>query len=151
MLTEKFMYDALSEAKKAALRGEVPIGCVIVKNGEIIAAASNTCEETGDPTAHAEVLAIKEACRVTGEGRLTECSLYVTLEPCPMCTGAIINARIPEVYYGASNPYFGACGSVINLFEETFGHHPRLIGGILSDECGALLTDFFTRLRDEKK
>jgi len=150
MLTENFMHSALEEAEKAALRGEVPIGCVIVRNGKIIAAASNTCEASGDPTDHAEMLAIREACRVTGEQRLTDCSLYVTLEPCPMCTGAIINARIPEVYYGASNPFFGACGSVINLFEETFGHHPKLMGGILRKECGDLLSSFFSELRNEK-
>jgi tRNA(adenine34) deaminase len=137
---------ALELAKEAAAQGDVPVGCVIVKDDEIIAAGWNR-RELADATAHAEVEAIRKACQVLGTWRLEGCHLYVTLEPCPMCAGAIVNSRIAAVYYGAKDDKAGCCGSVLNLFEERFNHKPRVYGGILEAECSALLTDFFQTLR----
>ena len=145
---ENYMAQALALARQAAAGGDVPVGCVIVKDGAVIARACNTREQTGSAISHAEILAIDAACRALGDWRLDGCALFVTLEPCPMCAGAILNARIPEVYYGASDLVFGAAGGVLNLFEEAFPHKLRLQGGILAQECASLLSDFFERLRD---
>jgi len=147
MEREQYMDLAIELAKDAAAAGEVPVGCVIVRRGEVIARARNDREFGHDATGHAELLAIREACRVLGSWRLSECTLYVTLEPCAMCTGAIINARVPEVVYGARDRIAGACGGVLNLFEEGFGHRPRLYGGVRAEECAALLREFFEERR----
>ena len=138
---------ALEEAGAAFREGEVPVGAVVAKDGRPVARAHNLREQTGDPTAHAELLAIREAARALGARRLTGCTLYVTLEPCPMCAGAIINARLKSVCYGARDEKAGACGSVLNLFMEDFNHKPRLYGGVLREECAALLQEFFHTLR----
>ena len=142
-----FMALALKEAERARAEGEVPVGAVLVKDGAVIASAHNRRENDGDATAHAEVLCIREACRKLGGWYLHGCTLYVTLEPCPMCAGAIINARIPKVYYGARDSAMGACGGVLNLFMEDFPHHPALVGGILADDCRKILEEFFRDLR----
>lgn len=142
------MREALTLAREAAAAGEVPVGCVIVHDGEIIARGRNHREEKQSTLSHAETEAITEANRVLGSWRLEDCSLYVTLEPCPMCAGAIINARIPRVFYGARDSAMGACGGVLNLFMEDFPHHPALVGGILAEECREVLTEFFRSLRD---
>jgi len=142
------MTEALSLAEEAMAAGEVPVGCVVVgPDGKIIGRGRNRREADGSALAHAEILAIAEACRNYGDWRLGDCSLYVTLEPCPMCAGAIINARIGRVFYGAKDPTMGATGSVINLFLERFGHEPELVGGLLEEPCGAMLTNFFKGLR----
>ena len=146
---EFYMSQALTLAREAATEGDVPVGCVIVdETGSVIGTGRNRREERADATAHAEVEAIRMACRAVGSWRLHKCRLYVTLEPCPMCAGAIINARIPEVHYGAREEKTGACGSVLNLFEEGFGSRPRLYRGPLEAECAGLLTDFFVQKRD---
>ena len=147
----QFMDRALALAKEAAEAGEVPVGCVIVRNGQIVAEGKN-CRET-DKTAlgHAEIQAIEAACKALGGWRLWECTLYVTLEPCPMCAGAIINARIPRVVFGAEDAKCGACGSVCDLFSMDFNHHPQVVKGIREDEAKDLLTDFFQNLRVELK
>ncbi len=149
---EFFMREAIKEAKKAWAKEEVPIGCVIVLNGEIIARAHNLRESKQLPTAHAEILAIEEACRKTGSWRLEGAELYVTLEPCPMCAGAIIMSRIKRVVYGASDPKGGCAGTFMNLLEdERFNHQSEVAPGVLADECGQLLTDFFQQLRQKRK
>ena len=147
MTHEDYMRQALDLAREAAAAGEVPVGCVIVRDGEIIGRGRNRREEDRDPAGHAEMAAIRDACRTVGDWRLTGTRLYVTLEPCPMCAGAIISARIPEIYYGAKDADFGACGSVLNLFEENFRHHPKIVGHILEDACRELLGDFFSKIR----
>ena len=148
MTHEQYMTEALRLAEEAGAVGEVPVGCVIADaGGKIIGRGRNRREADGVATAHAEILAIEEACRAIGDWRLGPCNLYVTLEPCPMCAGAIINARIPKVFYGAKDPSLGACGSVLNLFLERFGHEPEVRGGILEASCGALMTNFFRNLR----
>ena len=144
---EDFMRQAMELAALAAENGDVPVGCVIVKDGAVIGCGYNRREERGDASAHAEVEAIREACRHLGSWRLSGCSLVVTLEPCPMCAGAIIQARLDAVYYGAQDEKGGACGSVLNLFEERFNHKPRLYGGIFGAECAAQLQRFFQDLR----
>ena len=145
---EACMARALDLAKEAAAHGEVPVGCVITgPDGRIIGTGRNRREETGDACAHAEVLAIREACKTLGDWRLEDCTLYVTLEPCPMCAGAVINSRIPTVVYGAKDALTGSCGSVINLFEERYGHKPAIYGGVLKDECTRVLSDFFAQVR----
>ncbi len=144
---EYFMDQALVLAHEALAAGEVPVGCVIVREGRIVGRGRNRREQGYDATAHAEILAIAEACRTLGDWRLSGCTLYVTLEPCAMCAGAIINARIPEVVYGARDRTAGACGGVLNLFEEGFGHRPRLFGGVMEEECAALLSAFFQARR----
>ena len=142
------MTAALALAREAYAAGEVPVGCVVTDaEGKVIGRGRNRREENGDATAHAEIEAIREACRALGDWRLEGCTLTVTLEPCPMCAGAIINARVGTVVYGAKEPNFGSCGSVINLFEERYGHHPKLYGGVLAEDCAALLTNFFAGLR----
>ena len=144
---EIYMREALAEARKALLHGDVPVGCVIVKDGAVIGRGHNRREELGDASAHAEMEAIRDACHTLGTWRLQDTALYVTLEPCPMCAGGILNARIPVLYYGAKEENMGCCGSVLNLFEEQFQHHPRIYGGLLAEECGALLQSFFEEKR----
>ena len=144
-----FMDAAIELAKEAAAEGEVPVGCVIVRKGEIVGRGRNRRERGKTALGHGEIEAIGEACRNLGGWRLWECTLYVTLEPCPMCAGAIINARIPRVVYGASDAKCGACGSVCNLFSMEFNHHPTVEKGIREEECSALLTEFFQNLRLE--
>ena len=147
MKHEAYMRQALALAREAAAAGEVPVGCVIVWEDTVIGRGRNRREEDADALAHAELAAIRQACAAVGGWRLHKARLYVTLEPCPMCAGGIINARIPEVYYGARDEKAGACGSVLNLFEERFNHKPRLVGGILEQECSELLRIFFSTLR----
>ncbi len=148
MTHEEYMTRALELAKQCAADGDVPVGCVIAgPDGSIVGKGRNRREADGLATAHAEVEAINMACKTLGTWRLSGCTLYVTLEPCPMCAGAIINARIDEVRYGAREEKSGCCGSVLNLFEERFNHHPRIYGGLLQQECQSVLTDFFQNLR----
>ena len=144
-----FMDEALKLAAEAAAEGEVPVGCVIVRGNEIVGRGRNRREADKTALAHAEIEAIGEACRNLGGWRLWECTLYVTLEPCPMCAGAIINARIPRVVYGASDAKFGAVGSVCSLFDMRFNHHPQVESGIREEEAAALMTEFFRNLRVE--
>ena len=144
-----FMDAALELAKEAFREGEVPVGCVIVRKGEIVGRGRNRRETQKTALGHAEIEAIADACKNLGGWRLWECTLYVTLEPCPMCAGAIINARIPRVVFGASDEKCGACGSVCDLFSMEFNHKPKLEAGLLEEESTALLTDFFEKLRVE--
>ena len=149
---EFYMARALELAREALENGDVPVGCVIVdEQGVILGEGCNRREEHHDASAHAEVEAIRMACRTVGSWRLHKTTLYVTLEPCAMCAGAILNARIPEVRYGAREEKTGACGSVLNLFEENFGHKPRLYRGLLEEECAALLGEFFAQRRENEK
>ena len=140
---EGYMARALALAREAGRDGEIPVGCVIVKDGAVIATGRNRRERLGDATAHAEMEAIRAACAALGGWRLLDCDLYVTLEPCPMCAGAIINARLRSVWYGAENPKAGCCGGVIALFLERFNHRPRVYGGVLGEQCAAVLRRFF--------
>ena len=144
-----FMDAALALAREAAAEGEVPVGCVIVRKGEIVGKGRNRREKDKSALAHAEIEAIRQACENLGGWRLWECTRYVTLEPCPMCAGAIINARIPRVVYGASDKKFGACNSVCSLFSMAFNHHPEVEAGIREAEAAALMTEFFQNLRLE--
>ena len=144
---ERFMEEALALAKEAAAEGEVPVGCVIVRGDEIVGRGRNRREKDRSALAHAETEAIADACRNLGGWRLWDCTLYVTLEPCPMCAGAIINARIPRVVWGASDAKCGACGSVCDLFSMEFNHHPQAVAGVLEAQCAELLQDFFRELR----
>ncbi len=146
-MREEYMREALKEAEKCIDTGDVPIGCVIVKNGEIIARGHNTREAFHTALGHAEINAIENACKALGSWRLENCAIYVTLEPCPMCAGAIINSRIGEVFFGAYDKKGGAVGGIINLFEENFNHKPKVQGGILKDECALILQNFFAKLR----
>ncbi|MBR2894600.1 MAG: nucleoside deaminase [Oscillospiraceae bacterium] len=141
------MREALALAREAGEAGEVPVGCVIVQDGVIVGRGRNRREEKQSTLSHAEMEAIQQANQTLGSWRLDDCWLYVTLEPCPMCAGAIINARIPKVFYGARDRAMGACGGVLNLFMEDFPHHPALVGGILEQECREILTKFFRGLR----
>ena len=148
---EAFMREALALAEQAAAEGEAPIGCVVTLEDRIVGRGRN-CRETGKTAlGHAELLAIAEACRTLGGWRLWQCRLYVTLEPCPMCAGAIVNARIPTVIYGAKDPKAGSVDSVIRLFDLPFNHRPEVISGVLEAECGAVLRDFFRDLRERRK
>ena len=144
-----YMEEALKLAREAFDDGEVPVGCVLVRNGQIVGRGRNRREKDKSALSHAELEAIADACRTLGGWRLWECTLYVTLEPCPMCAGAIINARIPRVVYGASDEKSGACGSVCNLFSMAFNHHPQVEKGIREEACAALLQEFFQNLRVE--
>jgi tRNA(adenine34) deaminase len=147
-----YMKKALRLALRAAQRGEVPIGALIVRGNDILGRGFNLRETKRRPTAHAELLAIEAAARKLGSWRLEDSTLYVTLEPCPMCWGAILLARIPRVIYGAADPKAGVCGSVLSLHEERrFNHHPKVKGGVMAEECGAILSEFFKDLRREKK
>lgn len=148
---EYYMKLAIEEAKKAQKLGEVPIGAIIVKNNEVIASAHNLRETAQLPTAHAEYIAIERASKVVGSWRLEECKLYVTLEPCVMCAGAIVMSRIPKVVYGATDSKGGCSGSLMNLLEESrFNHRAEVIKGVLEQECGDLLRNFFRELRLKK-
>lgn len=147
---ESYMREALKLAREAAAAGEVPVGCVIVREGEIVGRGRNRREEKQATASHAEMEAIAMANKRLGTWRLEECELYVTLEPCPMCAGAILNARIRRVWYGARDEAMGACGGVTNLFMESFPNRPALVGGILAEECRAVLSDFFSGLRSSK-
>ncbi len=148
---EAYMDEALALAREAAAAGEVPVGCVIVgPDGTVLGRGRNRREESGDATAHAEIEAIRAACAALGDWRLEGCTLYVTLEPCPMCAGAIINARVPAVVYGARESQSGACGSVIDLFFERFGHTPRVSAGLRGTACAELLQEFFQNKRTGK-
>ncbi|MBQ3404943.1 MAG: nucleoside deaminase [Oscillospiraceae bacterium] len=150
MPDEKYMRAALELAAEAMRAGEVPVGCVVVgPDGEIIGRGRNRREESRSALAHAELEAIHMACESLSDWRLSSCRLYVTLEPCPMCAGAIINARIAELCYGAKDPVTGSAGSVINLFMENYGHSPRIYGAVLESECSALLREFFAGLREK--
>jgi tRNA(adenine34) deaminase len=145
---EYFMHLALREASRALEHEDVPIGAVIVQSGEVLAAAHNEREFRGDPTAHAEVVAIRAAAEALGSWRLADTVLYVTLEPCSMCAGAVILARVPRVVYGARDPKAGAAGSVLDVLrEERLNHRPQVAGGLLAEECGALLSEFFASRR----
>lgn len=148
---ETFMLRALELAREAAAEGEVPVGAVVVKGDEVVACGRNRRETGKNALCHAELEAIGGACRKLGGWRLWQCELYVTLEPCPMCAGAIINARIPRVVYGAQDPKAGSCGSVINLFELPYNHRPQVVSGVLEEECAALLTEFFRSLRKKRR
>ncbi|MBO5868706.1 MAG: tRNA adenosine(34) deaminase TadA [Oscillospiraceae bacterium] len=150
-MDEQFMALALELAKEAAAEGEVPVGCVVVRNGEVVGRGRNRRETAKTALGHAEIEAIADACKNLGGWRLWECDLYVTLEPCPMCAGAIINARIPRVIYGAKDEKCGACGSVCDLFSMDFNHHPQVVTGVLEEESKALLTAFFRELRETLK
>lgn len=151
MTDEIFMREALQLAQEAALEGEVPVGCVIVKDGEIVGRGRNRRETGKSALAHAEIEAIHNACQTLGGWRLWQCSLYVTLEPCPMCAGAIINARIPRVVYGAKDPKAGSCGSVTDLFSLPYNHKPQVEDGCMGQQCAEILSDFFRSLRERKK
>ena len=145
---EKYMEAALALAQEAAEAGDVPVGCVIVDSeGKIIGRGRNRRVEQADATAHAEVEAIRQACAHIGDWRLSDCTMYVTLEPCPMCTGAIINARIPRLVFGAREPVSGSCGSVIDLFCENYGHSPAVYSGVLGEECADTMKRFFKKMR----
>lgn len=151
MNNEKWMKEAVKQAKKAAQKDEVPIGCVIVKDDQIIARAYNKREMKQCSTAHAEILAIEKACKKLGSWRLEDCDLYVTLEPCPMCSGAIIQSRIRNVIFGAYDPKGGCMGSNMNINDvRGFNHYPDIEGGILQDECSRLLKEFFKAKRKKK-
>ncbi len=145
---ERWMEEAIREAAKAEALREVPIGAVIVKDGQIIGRGHNLRETSLDPTAHAEMIAIREASESLGAWRLLDCTLYVTLEPCPMCAGAIVQARIPQVIYASPDPKAGCAGTLMNLLQEDrFNHRVDVIQGVLQEECSSMLTQFFRRLR----
>ena len=142
------MREAIEWANLAAAQGEVPVGCVITRGAEVVGRGHNLRESGKNALFHAELRAIEDACRRLGGWRLWECSLYVTLEPCPMCTGAAMGARITDIWYGARDPKNGACGSVADLTAMSFTHRPAVHGGLLEEECATLLRNFFRRLRD---
>ncbi len=151
-MENKFMKIALGEASKAIEAGEMPVGAVVVKDGEVIATGHNIRNELHDPTLHAEIVVIRKACELLKDWRLTDCDLYVTLEPCVMCSGAIINSRMRNVYFGAYDPEYGAAGGRIDLFSKSyFGSTTNVYGGIMEEECSSMLKDFFGSLRAGKK
>lgn len=147
MEDQQYIEAALELAREAFQEGEVPVGCVIVRGDQIVGRGRNRRETEKTALGHAEIEAIADACRNLGGWRLWECTLYVTLEPCPMCAGAILNARIPRVVYGAEDAKNGACGSVCDLFSMEFNHHPKVEKGVKEEACAALLTEFFQQLR----
>lgn len=147
MDNEYFMDQAIALAREAAQEGEVPVGAVVVLGDRIVGTGRNRREKSKNALAHAEIEAINEACRTLGGWRLWQCDMYVTLEPCPMCTGAIINSRIKRLVYGASDNKAGSCGSVVNLFELPYNHKPEIVSGVKKDECAELLSEFFKALR----
>ena len=148
---EEYMSEALREAENAAEIGEVPVGCVIVRDGKVIARAGNRRENGKCALDHAEIIAIEEACRTLGGWRLPGCTLYVTLEPCPMCAGAIINARIPRVVFGAYDKKAGAFGSVVDLNAYPLNHHPEIVSGVSESECASVISEFFRKKRKSSK
>lgn len=145
-----FMRQAIQLAREAAGEGEVPVGAVVVKDSVVVGMGRNRRETGKNALCHAELEAIDQACKTLGGWRLWQCELFVTLEPCPMCAGAIINARIPRVVFGAKDKKAGSCGSVVNLFELPYNHRPELVSGVLEEECAQLLTEFFQKLRNKK-
>lgn len=145
----KFMQLALELARAAAEEGEVPVGAIVVRNGEVVGIGRNRRETCKNALAHAELEAIDNACRRLGGWQLVGCTLYVTLEPCPMCAGAIINSRIERVVQGAMNPKAGSCGSLINLFDISYNHRPEIVSGVCAEECSLLLREFFRTLRNK--
>ena len=147
---ERWMDEALTLAKEAGEAGEVPVGCVVLREGKIIGRGRNRREEEKSALAHAEIEAIREACRYLGDWRLEGCTLFVTLEPCAMCAGAILNARIPAVVYGLRERKTGACGSVLDLFAEDFGFRPKMYGGVRAEQCRELMQGFFSQIRDRR-
>lgn len=151
MTDEEYMREAIILAKKAFELGEVPVGAVAVWDGKIVGRGMNLRETEKNALRHAEIMAIDEACKNLGGWRLWKCDLYVTLEPCPMCAGAIINSRVKRVIFGASDPKAGSCGSLSNLFEMPYNHKPEVTSGVLGEECSALLSDFFAKLREKRK
>ena len=152
MTDTDYMRLALDLARQAAQSGEVPVGAIVVKDGEIIGRGCNSPISRHDPSAHAEMLALRDAAQRVGNYRLVDCALFVTLEPCIMCVGALFHARIARVVYGASDPKTGAAGSVLNLFEEMrLNHHAELVGGVLAAECGQVLSEFFAMRRAQQK
>lgn len=151
-MMEFYMKEAMNQAKKAETKDEVPIGCVIVYQNKIIARGYNLRETKQQSIAHAEIMAIQKACKVMGSWRLEDCDLYVTLEPCAMCTGAILQSRIKKVIYGASDPKGGCIDSCVKLYEyKGFNHYPEVVSGVLKDDCAQLLTNFFKKKRESKK
>lgn len=146
-----FMTLAIEQAKFSASELEVPVGAVIIRNGEVVSVGRNRRELGKNALAHAEIEAIDLACKKLGGWRLWECEMFVTLEPCPMCTGAIINSRIRRLVFGASDYKAGSCGSVVNLFDLPYNHKPEVVSGFMQEECSALLTEFFSNLRKSKK
>lgn len=146
---EEYMREALALAREAYEAGEIPVGCVIVQDGVIVGRGRNRREEKQSALSHAEMEAIEDACRNLNAWRLKHARLYVTLEPCPMCAGAILNARMKTVVYGAREPKTGSLGSVIDLYAENYGYHPRVYGGVCREDCAALLRSFFEELREE--
>lgn len=151
-IDESYMQEALQLAEIAAQADEVPVGATVVKDGKVIGRGSNTPIGQHDPSAHAEIIAMRQAAQHLGNYRLVDCTLYVTLEPCAMCAGAIQHARIARLVYGASDPKTGACGSVVNLMAEAkLNHHTQVLGGVLSETCGAVLSEFFKQRRKNKK
>lgn len=150
-MTDEFMKRALELAKMSALEGEVPVGAVVVKDGEIVGEGRNRRELGKNALYHAELEAIDNACKKLGGWRLWQCDLYVTLEPCPMCAGAIINSRIKTVYYGARDNKAGSFGSVVNFNDIPYNHKPQLVGGVMEQECSEILSEFFKNLRQRKR
>ena len=151
-MKKKFMKAALKEAQKAATKDEVPIGAVIVKDDKIIARGHNTRQQTQNAINHAEMIAIQKACKKVGSWRLIDCDIYVTLEPCPMCAGAIINSRLANVYFGAYDQKAGCAGTLYNLpVDERFNHRAKVVGGVMENECANLLSDFFKQKREKQK
>lgn len=150
-MDKKYMKAALKLAQKAADEGEVPVGAVVVCEGKIVGRGRNRRETKKNAIHHAEIEAIEKACKKLGGWRLHKCDLYVTLEPCPMCTGAIINARIKTLYYGAKDEKAGSCGTLINLFDLPYNHKPEVISGVMEEECADILKKFFKDLRERKK
>ncbi|MEW6683857.1 MAG: tRNA adenosine(34) deaminase TadA [Nitrospirota bacterium] len=149
---EQWMGLALQEAKAAAQEDEAPVGAIVVLDGEVVARARNRRESDRDPTAHAELIALRDAATTLGRWRLSGATVYVTLEPCPMCAGAMILARVDRVVYGAADPKAGACGSVVDLFEpRRFNHRPEIIGGVMAEACGRVLSDFFVGKRGKER
>ena len=149
---EKYMKEAIRQARKAWKLNEVPIGCVIVREDRIIARGYNRRNTDKNTLAHAELLAIRKASRAVGDWRLEDCTMYITLEPCQMCAGAIVQARIPRVVIGSRNPKAGCAGSILNLLDiPAFNHQAELTEGVLGEECSALMTDFFLELRERRK
>lgn len=146
-----FMNEALKLAREAADEGEVPVGAVVVLGDEIVGRGRNRREKGKNALAHAELEAIDEACKRLGGWRLWQCDMYVTLEPCPMCTGAIINSRMKRLVYGASDYKAGSCGSIVNLFDLPYNHKPETVSGFMQEECAEILTEFFKQLRNKKK
>lgn len=147
-IVEKFMRQALDEARSAARAGDVPVGCVVVCDSEIVGRGRNRREAEQDPTAHAEIIALRQAAGKLGTWRLDNCDVFVTLEPCPMCAGALVLARVRRLYYGARDPKAGACGSLFDIVgDERLNHRVEVFGGVLAEECGALLAQFFRQLR----